>query len=125
MRPGVPEGTAGVTEMTRVHALGGVAWYADESDLCVESFRQAYAMLKAYGSVGPAAPTLSAMGSALIDTGRWTEADEHLEETSTLAAVQKLRHLQIDAEALRVTLRALRGEPAGDPGGPVLDGSGP
>ncbi|MCX4437873.1 helix-turn-helix transcriptional regulator [Streptomyces mirabilis] len=117
-RPGVPEGTAGVTEMTRVHALGGVAWYADESDLCVESFRQAYAMLKAYGSVGPAAPTLSAMGSALIDTGRWTEADEHLEETSTLAAVQKLRHLQIDAEALRVTLRALRGEPAGIPADP-------
>jgi DNA-binding CsgD family transcriptional regulator len=118
-RPGAPEPAVAVAEMTRVHSLGGIAWYADESDLCVESFRHVYSMLRAYGFMGTAAPTLAAMGSALIDTGRWAEAEEHLEETAALAAVHKWRHLQIDVEALRVTLRALRGESAVMPGDPA------
>ncbi|MFE5097956.1 hypothetical protein ACFRCI_49005 [Streptomyces sp. NPDC056638] len=69
--------------------------------------------------MGPAAPSLVAAAGALIDTGRWVEADEHLEKAAALAAVHKWRHLQIDVEALRVTLRALRGEPVdttADPG---------
>nr|WP_201784487.1 LuxR family transcriptional regulator [Nonomuraea pusilla] len=118
-RPGAPGLADGVPEMTRLHALGGLAWYADESELAVEFYRRAYAMLAAYGSMGPAGPTLAAMGSALIDTGRWAEADEHLEQTATLAAVHKLRHLEIDVEALRATLRALRGEPGGVPADPA------
>ncbi|GCB44791.1 hypothetical protein SNL152K_2081 [Streptomyces sp. NL15-2K] len=111
-RPGTPEPQAGVAEMTRVNSLGAVAWYADESDLCVESFRRAYAMHSAYGAMGSAAPSLSTMGAALIDTGRWAEADEHLAKTAALAAVHKWRHVQIDVEALQVTLRALRGDSA-------------
>ncbi|MER6948760.1 AAA family ATPase [Nonomuraea sp. NPDC000554] len=118
-RPSVPEPATSVPEMTRLHAFGAVAWYADESELSVESFRQAFAMLAAYGSIGSAAPSLAAMCSALIDTGRWAEADEHLEESATLAAVHKLRHLEIDVEALRMTLRALRGQPAGMPADPA------
>lgn len=112
-RPSASEPATGAAELTHLLALGGVAWWADESDLSVESFRQAYAMLAAYGSLGPAATSFAAMGSALIDTGRWTEADELLEMTATLAAVHKLRHLEIDAEALRTTLRALRGQAVG------------
>ncbi|MDQ0935652.1 helix-turn-helix transcriptional regulator [Streptomyces turgidiscabies] len=111
-RVGAPEPTTSVAEMTRILGIGGVAWHADESDLCVETFRQAYALLSAYGAMGPAAPTLTAMAAALIDTGRWVEADEHLERTAALAAVHKLRFVQIDVEALRATLRALRGETA-------------
>ncbi|MFI9844904.1 AAA family ATPase [Nonomuraea sp. NPDC051941] len=118
-RPGIPELPTGIADVTRLHAAGAVAWYADESELCVESFRQAFALLTAYGSMGNAAPTLAAMGSALIDTGRWAEAEEHLEETATLAAVQKLRHLEIDVEALRMILRALRGQPADMPADPA------
>ncbi|WP_308286703.1 helix-turn-helix transcriptional regulator [Streptomyces griseorubiginosus] len=117
-RTGLPEPPPGKAEMIRVHSLGRLAWYADESDLCVGSLRQAYAMMRAYGSEGYAALSLAAMCSALIDTGRWAEADEHLEETATLAAVRKLRHLQIDVEALRMTLSALRGEAAGMPAAP-------
>ncbi|MFD7014133.1 helix-turn-helix transcriptional regulator [Streptomyces sp. NPDC059928] len=112
-RPRASQRTPGVAEMTRLLALGGTAWYADESDLSVESFRQAYAMLAAYGSLGPAATTLAAMGSALIDTGRWAEADELLQRTAALAAVHKLTQLEIDIEALRTTLRALRGQAVG------------
>ncbi|MGR6917484.1 hypothetical protein ACU635_24885 [[Actinomadura] parvosata] len=118
-RPGAPQAAPGMPEITRLHAIGATAWYADESDVCVEVFRRTYTLLAAYGSMGPAAPSLAAMGAALIDTGRWAEADEHLETVATLAAVHKLRHLEIDAEALRVTLRALRGEPAAMPQDPA------
>ncbi|MEV7283298.1 AAA family ATPase [Streptomyces sp. NPDC093252] len=117
--PRGPRPAADVAEMTRVHALGGVAWFADESDLSVESFRQAYALLKSYGYIGAAATTFAVLGSALIDTGRWAEADEHLRETATLAAVHKLKHLQIDVEALRATLGALRGNPVELPSDPA------
>jgi DNA-binding CsgD family transcriptional regulator len=117
--PDPPEPQDDVAKMTGLHAFGAVAWYADESDLCVEFFRQAYAMLAAYGSMGSAAPSLATMASALIDSGRWAEADEHLETTATLAAVHKLRHLEIDVEALRITLRALRGQPTVMPSDPA------
>ncbi|MFD9391150.1 AAA family ATPase [Streptomyces sp. NPDC060000] len=114
-RPGSPAPTLDIAEITRGVAVGGLAFYADESDLCVESLRRVHPVLSAYGAMGSAAPTLVPMAVTLIDTGRWAEADQHLEMTGTLAAVHKWRHLQIDVEALQATLRALRGEPAAMP----------
>ncbi|WP_267889698.1 AAA family ATPase [Streptomyces acidiscabies] len=102
-----------VADLTWTLGIGGTAWYADESDLCVETFRQVYEGLSAYGAMGPAAPTLTAMAGALIDTGRWAEADEHLERIAALAAVHALKFVRTDVEALRATLRALRGVPGG------------
>ncbi|WP_431903194.1 helix-turn-helix transcriptional regulator [Nonomuraea sp. bgisy101] len=119
LRPNPPEPLVGVAQMNRLSAVGCIAWAADESELCVESLRQAYAMFRTYGSMGVAAPTLALTGSALIDTGRWAEADDLLEEAGTLAAVHKLRHLEIDVEALRVTLQALRGQPVVMPADPA------
>ncbi|MFI8166164.1 ATP-binding protein [Streptomyces sp. NPDC085931] len=113
--PAVRAPAADVAEMTRLLGLGGVSWYADESDLCIEAHRQGYAMLSAFGAMGSAAPSLAAVGAALIDTGRWAEADEHLDRAAALAAVHQWAHLQSDVEALRATLRALRGEHAGGP----------
>ena len=72
-------------------------------------------MLRAYGSIALAAVTLAPMATALIDTGRWSEADEHLEEVATLAVVYNMQALEADAAALRETLRALRGQPADGP----------
>ncbi|WP_460345052.1 ATP-binding protein [Actinoallomurus acanthiterrae] len=106
-----PHPATGMAEITRLHGLAGVAWLADETDLCVTSFRQVFDVLRAYGSMGVSAHSLVPMASALIDTGRWAEADELLEEAGTLAAVHKWRHVEVDVEALRVTLRALRGQP--------------
>lgn len=114
-RQGSPEPSLDVAEMTRLLAVGGVAFYADESDLCLESFRRVHPVLNAYGAMGSAAPTLMPMAATLIDAGRWVEADQYLEQAAALAAVHKWRHLQIDIEALRATLRALRGEPGSMP----------
>lgn len=114
-RPSLLEPVTGIAEMIRLQTLGAVAWFADESDLCVETFRQAYAILRSYGGIGTGSVSLTAMGSALIDTGRWAEADEILDEAATLAVVHKMKHIKVDVEALRVTLRALRG-PSSDGG---------
>ncbi|MFF8675174.1 ATP-binding protein [Streptomyces sp. NPDC015242] len=113
--PAAREPAAGIAETTRLLGLGGVSWYADESDLCVEAHRQGYALLSAFGAMGSAAPSLAAMAASLIDTGRWAEADEHLDRSAALAAVHKWAHLHSDVEALRATLRALRGETSGSP----------
>ncbi|WP_370372577.1 AAA family ATPase [Catenulispora sp. GP43] len=106
------DAAAGITDITRLSAIAGIAWLADESDVCVESFRRTYAMLRAYGSIALAATTLAPMTTALIDTGRWSEADEQLAEISTLAVVHNMRALETEATALRVTLQALRGRSA-------------
>ncbi|MGW2859673.1 alpha/beta hydrolase fold domain-containing protein [Streptomyces sp. NPDC001205] len=108
-RPSLLEPLTGIAEMIRLQTLGAVAWRADESELCVDTFRRAFAMLRSYGAIGTGAIALSAMCSALIDVGRWAEADELLDEAATLAAVQKMKHIEVDIEALRVTLQALRG----------------
>ncbi|MGJ5893648.1 AAA family ATPase [Streptomyces niveiscabiei] len=108
-----PEPADRVAELTWTLGIAGTAWYADESDLCVDTFRQVYEGLSAYGAMGPAVPTLTAMAGALVDTGRWAEADEHLERVAALAAVHALTFVRTDVEALRATLTALRGGPGG------------
>ncbi|MET8948767.1 AAA family ATPase [Streptomyces sp. NPDC004542] len=113
--PGSPDRPLDVAEMTRTVALGGVAFYADEPDLCVESLRRVHPVLRAYGAMGSAAPTLVPMAVTLIETGRWAEAEQHLETTAALAAVHKWIYMQTDVEALRATLRGLRGEPEAMP----------
>ncbi|GGS24127.1 transcriptional regulator [Streptomyces humidus] len=114
-RPGSPQPPLDIAEMTRGIAVSGLAFLADESDLCVESYRRMQPVLDAYGASGSMASVLTVTATTLIDTGRWAEADRHLEMTGSLAAVHKWRHLQVDAEALQATLRALRGEAASMP----------
>jgi DNA-binding CsgD family transcriptional regulator len=110
--PSLLRPVTGAAETNRLHVLGAVAWWADESDLAVECFRQVFADLRAYGSMGVSAQSLAPMVSALIDTGRWEEADDLLDEAEMLAAVHKWRHVVVDVDGLRATLRALRGWPA-------------
>ncbi|GLY85940.1 ATP-binding protein [Actinoallomurus iriomotensis] len=105
----------GLAETARLHAIAAIAWLADETDLCVTTFRQAYDLLRVHGSIGVGARSFVPMASALVDSGRWTEADELLEEAATLAAVHQWSHVQVDVAALRATLRGLRGRTGGEP----------
>ncbi|MGI5164441.1 AAA family ATPase [Spirillospora sp. CA-253888] len=107
----------GPDEVMRLLALGAVAWHGDESDLCVESFRAAFAGLRAGGAMGQGVTCLVPMVASLVDTGRWDEADAMLAEAATLAAVHRLTHIAVDMAALRTTLSALRGDPVPLDGG--------
>ena len=105
--------------MPLVLAMGGLAWYADESEHCVEYYQRACAVLTAYGSVGTTSVLRAAPASALMDSGRWVETEEQLDGAATLAAVCRLRHIAIDVAALRATLAALRGRPVDAPADPA------
>ncbi|MEY9968513.1 DNA-binding CsgD family transcriptional regulator [Streptacidiphilus sp. MAP12-16] len=108
-QPSLLDPLPGPADVARLQVVGAVAFYADESDLSVDAFRQTFALLRAYGAMGTGANALAPMALTLIDTGRWAEADELLTEMWTLAAIHKLTHLEVAVDALRMLLHALRG----------------
>ncbi|KOV87279.1 hypothetical protein ADL03_07610 [Nocardia sp. NRRL S-836] len=105
---------AGPAELVRLLCLGSVSWFADESDTGVTAFRQVFAALGSRTSHGMVVMCGPAFVSALIATGRWSEAADLVEELRAAAAVHHLRYLAVDAEALRAELTALRGGPPAD-----------
>lgn len=100
----------GAGRLTRLLATASVAHYADESELCAEKYRQAGALRGTRGTLGPRAWTLAAQVDTLVSIGRWAEAEAVIEEGRSAAAVHRLTRVDMDLEALEVTLRALRGE---------------
>jgi DNA-binding CsgD family transcriptional regulator len=100
----------GAGRLTRLLATAWVAYYADESDLCAEKYRQAGALRGTHGTLGPRAWTLAAQVDTLVSIGRWAEAEAVIEEGRSDAAIHRLPRVEMDLEALEVTLRALRGE---------------
>ncbi|MFD5268110.1 AAA family ATPase [Streptomyces sp. NPDC058335] len=100
----------GGDRQARLLATAWVAYNADESDLCAEKYRQAGALRGAQGTLGPRAWTLAAQVDTLVSIGRWSEAEMVIQEGRSDAAVHRLPRVDMDLEALHVTLRALRGE---------------
>ncbi|MFI9105501.1 AAA family ATPase [Streptomyces fildesensis] len=94
----------------RMVATGVVAYYADESDRCVDLLRQAFVPLRAAGAMGPTAHVLAVQVDVLLATGRWSEAEELIEEARSFSVVRGMTYAQLDLDALHVTLRALRGD---------------
>ncbi|MDI2131261.1 helix-turn-helix transcriptional regulator [Yinghuangia seranimata] len=104
------EPVAGAGPLTRLLAGASVAYYTDESELCAELYRQASTLRGAREAWGPRVWALPAHVDALIALGRWAEADALIEEGRSEAAVHRLPRIDMDLEALEVTLRALRGD---------------
>ncbi|MEY9934093.1 DNA-binding CsgD family transcriptional regulator/tetratricopeptide (TPR) repeat protein [Catenulispora sp. GP43] len=108
-QPSLLDPLPGPGEAERLQVLGAVAFWADESDLCLDAFRKMSVLLRGQGAMGNGANSFPAMAATLIDTGRWAEADELLAEAWELAVVHKLVRVEVAVDALRVTLRGLRG----------------
>lgn len=100
----------GARRLTRLLATASVAHHVDESELCAEKYRQAGALRGTRGTLGQRAWTLAAQVDTLVSIGRWAEAEAVIEEGRSAAAVHRLTRVDMDLEALEVTLRALRGE---------------
>ncbi|MER5183100.1 AAA family ATPase [Streptomyces sp. NPDC002896] len=105
--PGTLDGPG---RLTRLMTTASVAYHADEADLCAEQYRQAGELLRSQGALGPRAWTLAAQVDTLLSIGRWAEAETLIEEGLSHAAVHGWTRIEMDLEALRATLRALRGE---------------
>ncbi|MFF5497432.1 LuxR C-terminal-related transcriptional regulator [Streptomyces aquilus] len=100
----------GSSRPVQLLAAASLAHRADESDRCAEHYRQAGELLRAQGALGPLAWALPDQVDTLLGLGRWAEAEVLIEEGLDHAAVHRWTRVEMDLQALRTTLRALRGE---------------
>ncbi|AZP15375.1 helix-turn-helix transcriptional regulator [Streptomyces aquilus] len=112
----------GSSRPVQLLAAASLAHRTDESDRCAEQYRQAGELLRAEGALGPLAWALPDQVDALLGLGRWAEAESLIEEGLDHAAVHRWTRVELDLQALRTTLRALRGE--SDPGTAVAGPDG-
>ncbi|MEU7386767.1 LuxR family transcriptional regulator [Streptomyces tanashiensis] len=100
--------------LTRLLAGASVAYYTDESESCAEMYRRARTQHDAPGAWGPRVWSLPAQVDTLIAMGRWPEAQALIGEGLSDAVVHRLPRVDMDLQALEVTLRALRGDSVPD-----------
>ncbi|WP_179855585.1 helix-turn-helix transcriptional regulator [Paractinoplanes atraurantiacus] len=115
----------GLAEIARLLATSTVAWLTDDSVRAAAELSALWQAQKAYGAPGALAGRIPMMILAMIDCGRWQDADEAIEESATLAEVGNLTLLLRSLPGLRGILAAVRQDggtppalparPAGDP----------
>ncbi|HEY2304987.1 MAG TPA: LuxR family transcriptional regulator, partial [Streptosporangiaceae bacterium] len=90
--------------------IGSAAWLLDESDLAITWLQDAMRRLRAPGVRGASGGTLTALGWAYIDTGRWEEALEVAAEAAGLAETNQMEIVAASADAITATVLALRAD---------------
>jgi DNA-binding CsgD family transcriptional regulator len=93
-----------------VWRAASAAWLLDESDLAITLLQDAMQRLRAPGVRGTSGGSLTVLGWAYIDTGRW---DEALEVAAEAASVGEASHMEIvaaSAEVITATVLALRAD---------------
>jgi DNA-binding CsgD family transcriptional regulator len=86
------------------------AWLLDESDLAITLLEDAMQRLRAPGVRGTSGGSLTVLGWAYIDTGRW---DDALEVAAEAASVGEASHMEIvaaSADVITATVLALRAD---------------
>src|SRR5487761_465689 len=92
--------------------VASAAWLLDESDLAITMLQDAMDRLRAPGVRGTSGGSLTVLGWAYIDTGRWDEALEVAAEAVGLAEANHTELVAASAEVITATVRALRGDSA-------------
>jgi DNA-binding CsgD family transcriptional regulator len=92
--------------------LASAAWLLDESDLAIRMLEEAMRRLRAPGVRGTSGGSLTALGWAYIDTGRWDEALDVAAEAAGLAEANHMELVAASAEAITATVLALRADSA-------------
>ncbi|WP_433129109.1 AAA family ATPase [Micromonospora sp. CA-240977] len=120
-----PAGT-GPAELLRMVHTGTIAFLLDDSSRAANDLQAVCDTGSFLVTPGFALSPFSVMITALIDSGRWAEADRLLDRAAHLAAVRRVRILRNVVLPLRAILRALRHEGAADALDtlPVLPGTG-
>src|SRR6202043_2138624 len=88
------------------------AWLLDESDLAVRLLQDAMQRLRAPGVRGTSGGTLTVLGWAYIDTGRWDEALDVAAEAASMAEGNQMDLVAASADAITATVLALRADSA-------------
>jgi DNA-binding CsgD family transcriptional regulator len=92
--------------------VGSAAWLLDESDLAVRLLQDAMRRLRAPGVRGTSGGSLTVLGWAYIDTGRWDEAHEAAAEAADLAEANHMDLVAASADVIAATVLALRADSA-------------
>ena len=90
--------------------VGSVAWLLDESDLAITFLQDAMQRLRAPGVQGTSGGSLTVLGWAYIDTGRWDEALDVAAEAAGMAEANQMEIVAASADVITATVLALRGD---------------
>jgi DNA-binding CsgD family transcriptional regulator/tetratricopeptide (TPR) repeat protein len=104
-----PAVAAGRTEAPLSWA-GAAAWLLDQSDLAVGLLQEARQLLRAPRVRGASGGSLSALGWACLDAGRWDEALEAAAEADDLAVAYQMDIVSASSNLIAGTVLAARGE---------------
>ena len=92
--------------------VASAAWLLDESDLAVRLLEDAMRRLRAPGVRGTSGGSLTVLGWAYIDTGRWDEALDVAAEAASLAESNQMELVAASADLITATVLALRADAA-------------
>jgi DNA-binding CsgD family transcriptional regulator len=90
--------------------IASTAWLLDESDLAITLLQDAMQRLRAPGVRGTSGGSLTVLGWAYIDTGRWDEALEVAAEAAGMAEANRMDIIAASADVITATVLALRGD---------------
>ena len=90
--------------------IASAAWLLDESDLAITLLQDAMQRLRAPGVRGTSGGSLTVLGWAYIDTGRWDEALEVAAEAAGLAEANQMDIVAASADVITATVLALRAD---------------
>jgi DNA-binding CsgD family transcriptional regulator len=90
--------------------VASAAWLLDESDLAVRLLEEAMERLRAPGVRGTSGGSLTVLGWAYIDTGRWDEALDVAAEAAGLAEANNTELVAASADVITATVLALRAD---------------
>jgi DNA-binding CsgD family transcriptional regulator len=93
--------------------IGSVAWLLDESDMAITLLQDAMQRLRAPGVRGTSGGSLTVLGWAYIDTGRWDEALDAAAEAAGMAEANQMELIAASADVITATVLALRGDSGG------------
>jgi DNA-binding CsgD family transcriptional regulator len=90
--------------------IASAAWLLDEPGLAITLLQDAMDRLRAPGMRGTSGGSLTVLGWAYIDTGRWDEALEVAAEAASLAEANQMELVAASADVITATVLALRGD---------------
>jgi DNA-binding CsgD family transcriptional regulator len=99
----------GEPELWRV---ASTAWLLDESDLAITLLQDVMRRLRAPGVRGTSGGSLTVLGWAYIDTGRWDEALDVAAEAAGMAEANHMDIIAASADVITATVLALRADTA-------------
>jgi DNA-binding CsgD family transcriptional regulator len=100
-------------EEPALSGAGATAWLLDESGVAVELLGEAVRRIRSPGILGSSGASLTALGWAHIDTGRWDSALTIAAEASDLAEAYQMDMVAASAALITATVQAMRADSAG------------